>query len=257
MPNYLFIFDNFSWSDTLDIVLVFMIFYFIYMKVSKTKILPVLQTFMIILLITFLSNILGLTTIHYILQNVVSLMFIAALILFPIEIKRGLYKIGEALFQKFMYDTLDDSVINNILKSVSSMSRNKVGAIIIFTGNDNLVEISNTGIIMNAHVEKKLILTIFNKKSLLHDGAIIISHNRITAASCFIPQLSSSIDNQKNLGTRHLASLGLSEVSDALMVIVSEENGKISIARKSKLTYGVGLARLKMIIKGYYDVSSN
>lgn len=254
LSNYLFVFENFTLFNAIDVGIISLVFYIIFIKVSKTRIMPILQAFMVILFLTFLASIFGFNTTHYILQNMVSLMFLSAIILFPTEIKRGLYRIGHTFFQKYMFYEIDNVVIDNLVKSVETLSKGKVGAIIVLEGNDSLSEIIESGVSLNAQVEKKVILTVFDKKSLLHDGAMVISRNRIQATACFIPHLSSTIDKQKSYGSRHLAALGLSEDTDAYILVVSEQNGKVSIAYKGVLIMGIGRVRLRKMIESYFAI---
>lgn len=180
-------------------------------------------------------------------------MFVAAIILFPAELKRGLNRIGDTFFNHYMFARFDDEVIGRVLDAVKVLGRNKIGALIAFEGNDTLTEIVDSGVVLNAQVQRKLILSIFEKTSPLHDGAMVIANNRIKAASCFVPQLSTEIDKQKNYGSRHLAGLGLSEETDAFVIIVSEETGKISVAKDSSLINPVSLIRLNKLLEEYFN----
>ncbi len=240
------IIENFTFTQFIDIIIIFSLFYYIYKFIARTPVLPVLQGFIVILVITALSAIFELNTLNYILEKVVSLMLLAAIILFPAEIKKGLYRIGgKEFFQSF--SATEDKFIKEIILAVAEFKRNKTGALIIFKLNDSLQSVIDSGTILSTIITRNMLVSIFDKNNFLHDGAVIISGNKIEAAACYVRSLA-ELNNDK-LGTRHRAAVGLSEQTDALIVVVSEETGSISVVQDGGLKYGVSLPKLEKLLK--------
>ncbi len=250
MSKYLFLFESLKFSDFIDIAIVAGIVYLLYSQVAKTAALPVLQGFLIIIFITFLSGIFNLRTANYLLESVVSLMLLSVVILFPSEIRKALYRIsGMAAFQTAL--GLENTNINILLKTIAHFKREKIGALFVICRKDSLRNIIETGIELNAEIQERLLQAVFQKESPLHDGAVVILRNKIVAASCIIPSLSSNVGRERKLGTRHRSALSLSEQSDALILVVSEENGGVSVAYAGDLKYSIGKERLKKLLQKY------
>lgn len=243
LSKYSFLFNNFGVLQLLDIVILAIIIYYIYLFSAKTRALAILYSFAIILLLFFLSYILELMTLHQLLSYTISFMPIGILILFPEEIRKGLYQIARRLsFDTFSFKRqLQQS---EIIEAVKKLKKDKIGAIIALKGMQPLESIEETGIAVDSRFNWQLIYSISLKDSPLHDGAIIVKKNKIIAVSCFIPNLSSQ-KITRELGTRHRAGLGLSEISDSFVIITSEEKGLISIAYEGKLEYNISVAKLK------------
>ncbi len=238
-----------------DVLIVFAIFYNIYKFIAKTPVLPVLQGFIVILLITALSAIFELNTLNYILEKIVSLMLLAAIILFPAEIKKGLYRIGgKEIFQSFI--PTENKSIKEVLGAVAFFKKKKIGALIIIRRKDSLEHLVENGTKLTTPVSKNMLISIFNKKSYLHDGGVLISGNDIQAAACYVVSLTNKTFKDK-LGTRHRAALGLSEQSDALIIVVSEEKGSISLVKEEKMDYNISVNRLEKILKDNLKIKDN
>lgn len=206
---------------------------------------PAFVGLIIIFLVNILVNALGFTTIHFILRNLLDVGVLAVFIIFQPEIRKLLYNLGQNTnIERFFRSNQDDSVMEEVIDAVRQMSRVKTGALIVFAKNSSLTDIIESGETIDARVNRRLLLTIFLKDTPLHDGAVIIRNNRIVAASCYLP-----ISQKQNLspvfGTRHRAALGVSENHNVFVVIVSEENGRISVARNGTLSSGLSVQQLR------------
>lgn len=243
LSKYSFLFNNFGFLQFLDIVILAIVIYSIYLFAAKTRALAVLYSFAVILFLSFLTYVLELSTLHQILNYIISFMPIGIIVLFPEEIRKGLYQIAK----KLSFDVLSfKRKINEseMIEAIKKLKKNKLGMIIVLKGIQPLEGIEETGVTINSSFNWQLVLSIADKNSPLHDGAITVKKNKIIAASCFIPNLSSQ-KITRELGTRHRAGLGLSETSDSFVIISSEENGHISIAYEGKLEYNLSIAKLK------------
>ncbi|HHY24632.1 MAG TPA: TIGR00159 family protein, partial [Clostridiaceae bacterium] len=182
-----------------------------------------------------------LNTIAYILSKTVSILALAMVVLFQPELRRGLEQIGRSRFKDFFnLEDADDRVkttamIEDIVKACMELSRTFTGALIVVERQTKIGEIIKTGVQLEASITSELITNIFYPNTPLHDGAIVIRDNKIKAASCFLP-LTDNPNLSKELGTRHRAALGITEISDAIAIVVSEESGKISFALNGGLT---------------------
>ena len=226
-------FTKMQWSDYLDIALVAFLIY---------KLLPLIRTpstkriagaVAAILIIVWLADLANLYTISWILNQFLSVGFLAVIILFQPEIRRVLERLGSVRLRMLLGTNKPvqemDSVITQTVMACETMSREKVGALIVFAREARLEEYFKTGTRINGQVSEQLIRNIFFPKASLHDGAMIIRDGQIAAAGCVLP-LSDSNRLSADLGTRHRAGVGMSESSDAVVVIVSEETGTISVA---------------------------
>lgn len=225
----------------IDISIVSWVVYRLIILVKETRAWQLIKGLLLILIATEMSKILGLKTINYMLQNVLSVLAIGAIVLFQPELRRALEKIGRSTFKDiFSFDEENTrikvtAVIEEIVKACMDMSTKYTGALIVIERETKLGEIINTGTQLDSHVSSELISNIFVPDTPLHDGAIIIRDNKIKAAACFLP-LTDNPNLSKELGTRHRAALGITEVSDSIAIVVSEESGKISFALNGGLT---------------------
>jgi diadenylate cyclase len=243
IKDILFALQQIRITDIIDVLLVGILIYYLIISAAKTRALPVIQGFLIILAITLVVTFLKLQTMSAILKNVVSLGMIALIVLYPSEIRRALYKIGHATFWSDILK-IEKKVIEHITEAAQTLSQKKTGAIFVFERNDRLQVLIDSGILINADVEKSLIESIFNKKSPLHDGAIVIRNNKIISAGSYISNLSDSGALREGFGTRHRAALGLSEQCDAIVVAVSEERKQITMFNNGKIYYDLTAKRL-------------
>ena len=222
-----------QWSDYLDIFLVALLIYLLLPMIKTTGTIRVVRVVVALLLITALTEALKLYTIHFLLRQILQVGLLALVVLFQPELRRMLDHLGSMRFQKLFGIHRDEQVmvpvITQTVAACEAMSREKVGALIVFERESPMDEFMRTGTTLDAQVSEQLIRNIFFVKAPLHDGAMIVRDGRIAAAGCVLP-LSSSDRLSADLGTRHRAGVGMSEVSDAVVVIVSEETGAISVA---------------------------
>ena len=236
----------------LDItIVVFLLVYFI--KVAKkSRVWQLIKGIVLIIIITVLSNLLDLRLLYFILTSFMSYGVIALLIIFQPELRRAIEQLGSSTFSKlFGIDkSLRDKTKEDIYKVViaaEEMAKSKTGALIVFERDIKIQDIIETGIKLDAEISPQVLVNIFVPKTPLHDGAVVISNNKITAAACILP-LADDKDIARELGTRHRAAIGISKESDAIAVVVSEETGKISIAKDGTLIADVKEDALKRIL---------
>lgn len=241
-------------NDIIDILIVAYIFYKIFMFMKDTRAGQVLKGIVILLVATQLSEIFKLHTLNWILLNSLNIGVIATIIIFQPELRAGLEHIGRTKLNFFHKNNLNieeenfNKNIDEIVESLYSLSRQKIGALIIMERQTKIGEIINTGTILDADISRQLLINIFIPNTPLHDGAVVIRENKIKGAACFLP-LTESKDLSKELGTRHRAGVGVSEVSDCISLIVSEETGDVSIAKSGKLYRNISKDRMNSILK--------
>ena len=228
-----------QWQDVLDILLVTYLIYRVVLLVRSTSAMRIAKGFVAILVISALTQIGKLWTLNFLLGQILSIGLLALVILFQPELRRMMDHLGSSVsLKRFMtpekkMDEMD-MVISQTVKACEIMGRERVGALIVFARTHHLDEYFKTGTVIDSRVSEQIIRNIFFPKAALHDGAMIIRDGRIAAAGCVLP-LSDSNRLSADLGTRHRAGVGMSEVSDAVVVIVSEETGTISIALNGEL----------------------
>ena len=212
-----------------------------------------LKGFAVLLLFTLTARILKMDTIYWLTEKILGLGITALLVVFQPELRKGLEELGTKRF----FDNLGlldstretgglftDRTMNEIVKATFEMARARTGALIVIEQNYALTEYERTGISLDSLVSSQLLINIFEHNTPLHDGAVIIRGDRITSATCYLP-LSDNMELSKELGTRHRAGVGISEVTDSLTIIVSEETGKVSVAFGGKLDRGMDAEQLK------------
>ena len=237
----------------IDIIIVL----FLLMKVVKilkgSRAMQLIKGILFLIIITWLSSIFNLKILNYILTTIMTYGVILLIVLFQPELRRGLEQLGSSnkLTKYFGFDkdiiakTKED--IYKIVLAVVELSKNKIGALIVLERDIRLKEIISTGVNINSEISPQLLVNIFTPKTPLHDGAVIIKENKIAAAACMLP-LASDGDIAKELGTRHRAAIGMSKESDAIVIVVSEETGKISIAKEGTLIADLKEEALKKIL---------
>lgn len=228
----------------IDIVLVWFIVYQIYKLLAGTRAIQVITGLAIVLLSFAISKLLFLETLNWLINYIITYGVIVLIVIFQPEIRRVLGRIGQNTAFYNLIKHRQDASISELCNSIETLSRKKTGALIIIRRYDYLKLIIETGVKLDAEINAGLINSIFQKKSPLHDGAVVIENNRIIAANCFLP-LSDNKSISRNFGTRHRAALGLAEESDAFIIVVSEETGKISIAQNDKLKTDIKINQIK------------
>ena len=223
-----------QWQDVLDILLVTYLVYRVVLLVRSTSAMRIAKGFIAILVVSALTQIAKLWTLHFLLSQVLQVGLLALVILFQPELRRMMDHLGSSVsLRRFLEPEKElgemDMVISQTVKACEIMGREHVGALIVFARTHRLDEYFKTGTVIDSCVSEQIIRNIFFPKAALHDGAMIIRDGRIAAAGCVMP-LSDSHRLSADLGTRHRAGVGTSEASDAVVVIVSEETGTISVA---------------------------
>lgn len=241
------ILKNFTWLDFLDIILVAFLIYRIILLLRGTKMIRLLAGLAILLVCWLAARISGLTAFFKILDNLVGSIILIIVIIYQHEIRRALFAFGKRRPAKEQPEEVPQ-LIEELATAASAMSEKKVGALIVLEGEmdiDNFIEV---GTEIDAKVTCELITSIFLPYSPIHDGAVIIRNGKLTKAGCFLPLTRNPLVS-KALGTRHRAAIGLAERTDAVVIVVSEETGKISIAADGRMTYDVDVNSLRKTLK--------
>jgi len=248
---------SFEILDIIDIIIISFLFYNIILLIKDTPAVQLIKGIIILFIATFLADQLGLRTINWLFKGAMAMMVFAFPIIFQPEIRRGLLKMGRRGFSinsSFFHKEDDKKVeqlINGLVMVTPMLSTKHKGALIVLEREVGLKDILETGIILNSEFSPELLYSIFMTDSPLHDGAVIIRGNKIIGANCILP-LSERIDLKKSYGTRHRAALGLSEKTDSLIIVVSEETGGISVAIDAKITRPLEAQGLKKMLSHLY-----
>lgn len=245
-----------------DITVVAFVLYQLLLLIRKTRAEQVLKGVVFLFFIYFVTKGLRLNTIAWILENTINFGITAVVIVFHPEIRRALEQIGRGRFFERSLLLGDDkdrdvqNIVDGIADAVANMSKTRTGALIVVEKQTGINEIIETGVKIDARLTRELLENIFVPNTPLHDGAVVIRGNRIAAAGCFLP-LTENPNLSKQLGTRHRAALGITESSDALAIIVSEETGVISMAQNGKLTRYLDMDGLKNVLRSIYYKNTN
>jgi diadenylate cyclase len=223
-------------SEVLDIIIVSALIYYILAWIRRTRAWALLKGIVIVVLAALMAFVFDLATVMWAVQNALAMGLIALVILFQPELRKALEQLGREVGLSFTQDPnegMTHAALEELVTGVSQMAKKQTGALICIEKRATLDDIAGTGITLDAKITRQLILSIFENGNPLHDGAVIITNGRINAATCILPLTAEAVDHA--LGTRHRAALGLSEISDAIVVVVSEETGTISAASGGKL----------------------
>ncbi len=224
-------------SNAIDILLVWYVVYKLLMVIRGTKAVQLLKGIFVIIIVRAVSGLFGLSTLSWIMEQALTWGFLAVIIIFQPEVRRALEQLGRGrIFSRsaIQEDEEQRKIIEALLKSVRYMSKRRIGALISIEKETGMNDYIETGIPMQSVITSELLINIFIPNTPLHDGAVIIQKDQIAAAACYLP-LSENPFISKELGTRHRAALGISEVTDSLTIIVSEETGAISVTRNGDL----------------------
>lgn len=238
-----------------DIALVTIIVYYVYKLIRQTRAVQIFKGIAMLIGLLAVSEILDLTILKFLLSNFLTYGMILIIIVFQPELRSALERLGRKnITQFFDFDDKikDKQVVSEIVKAVELMSLKKIGALIVIEQSTKINDIVREGVDLSAKVSSELIQTIFNPRTPLHDGAIIIEGNQIKAAKCVLPLASENII-PKNVGTRHRAAVGISEVSDALVIVVSEETGTISFVEDGKMKRDLTGDKLTSVLLRSFD----
>lgn len=241
------IFIHFRWQDAVDILIVAAVIYWIILLIRGTRSLQMLIGLVLLILALLISQMGRLTTMHWILNNFLSSIILIIVVIFQYDIRRALSTMGKNPFFFGSSSLHGAPLVEEIIDAALNMSRRRIGALIVLEREAEVDKYVEVGVTIDSAVTKELISTIFLPPSPLHDGAILIQGGRLTAARCFLP-LTANPRVVKTLGARHRAALGLTEETDAVVIVVSEEKGVISLAIGGKLTRNLNASALRRVL---------
>ena len=241
-------------SDIIDILIVTVIIYFLLMMTRQTRASAVLKGLVVLLIATFVSDLLGLTALNWLLMSVVNNGAVVLVILFQPEIRKALEQLGRGAVRENSHAGEGEDqarIIDEIIQCMTDLSRRRVGALIVFEQKTCLKDVIETGTAVDARISAPLLENIFEPNTPLHDGAVVIRGTRVVAGACILT-LTEGRCISRELGTRHRAAIGISETTDAIVLIVSEETGIMSMARGGRLTRHLDTKSLREILEGIY-----
>lgn len=259
LSSWLSLLPRISLGNLLEIVIISFLVYEILFWIKNTRAWNLLKGLVVILIFVLFAAVLHLTTILWILENTTTIAVTALLVIFQPELRKALEQLGSRnlLSNLLSFDegkenqSFNDKTVNELVRATFEMSKVKTGALMVIERGSSLKEIERTGIEINGLVSSQLLINIFEHNTPLHDGAVVIRGNRITAATCYLP-LSDNMTISKDLGTRHRAAVGVSEVGDSVTIVVSEETGRVSVAEEGtliKVADGEGLRSILAAVK--------
>lgn len=244
-----------GWTDIVEILFIAFLVYEIMLWIKTTRAWALLKGIVVILVFLLIAEIFEMSTILWIANRLFTIAATVIVVVFQPELRKALEQLGKKTRFTNMFEQnrdqegrFSDKTINEIIKGCTEMAKVKTGALIVVEQSNNLSEFENTGIEVDGVVTSQLLINIFEHNTPLHDGAVIVRGNRVTYATCYLP-LSDNLTLSKELGTRHRAGVGISEVSDSLTIIVSEETGRISIAYEGKLNRNVDTDTLRRMFE--------
>lgn len=249
------------WTDVVEIIILTFLAYHILLWIKNTRAWALLKGVTVIAVFILIAAIFRMNTILWIVTNVFNIAAIAIVVMLQPELRKAMEELGQKKFfsSVILFDSgkseggrFSDRTINEIVKASVEMGKVKTGALIVIEQDQPLGEYERTGIDVDGIVSSQLLINIFEHNTPLHDGAVIVRGNRVVSATCYLP-LSDNMALSKELGTRHRAGVGISEVTDSLTVIVSEETGKISVAYNGQLERGLDAERLKVRLSDIQD----
>lgn len=256
--NLLFIFQRLNWVSVIDIFLVTIVFLVLLLFLRNTQAMVLLRGIIfLVIVISLLTAVLDLPAFSWLVDTTLPAMLLAIPVIFAPEIRRALERVGRAgnLIPPWGGPEQTQDIISAVVRSASRLSSRRHGALIVLQRLDTLEEYIETGIFLDAQVSPELLLQIFYPNTPLHDGAVIIIDNRVVAAGCVLPLSASGVLSQSServMGLRHRASLGISEVSDGVAIVVSEESGSISIATGGRMIHRLDAKRLEGVLRAIY-----
>jgi len=258
----IFLVQRVNWLTIIDLVLVSTIFYVLLVVLRETQARTLMRgVVFLVILISLLTTLVNLPAFSWLVSTVLPSLLVAIPVIFQPELRRGLERIGRAGSSTFtlrgsgMNFESVELMIKDVVKASSRLSAFKQGALIILQRGDDLYEYENTGVKIDANVSPELLLQIFYPNTPLHDGAAIIVEDRVTAAACIMPLSASGVLNsspERQMGLRHRAALGISETTDAIAVVVSEETGAISMAHRGRILRRISPDKLENVLIAFF-----
>jgi diadenylate cyclase len=244
-----------TFIDILDIVMVSYGIYRALLFIEGTRAFNLLKGLGIILIFLIVTKDMDFNTVSWILANALPTGFLALVVIFQPELRRVLEDIGRGgfLFEQFSADESVSDMVEEVCKAIENCSKKRIGAIIVFEQKIGLKDFINKSVILHSRITSELLNTIFMPFTPLHDGAVIIRGPYVEAASCFLPMTTNHNEIAKDLGSRHRAAIGITEITDALVLVVSEETGQIAKASNGKLTRDLSMDRVKKLVTGSFN----
>lgn len=260
MQEFLWVINNLRLTDVLDIIIVTLLFFFVSFLFRGTQAVALLRGMLVLVLgLLLIAGLFQLDALGWLLSNALTILAVAIPVIFQPELRRALEQIGRGgqVFNRQAPQDARTQIINQIVRAAQKLSDRRHGALIVLQRNSNLDEYIRTGVQIDGDVSAELLLTIFWPKTELHDGAVIIDNDgRLTVAAAVLPLTASRNLPDPNMGTRHRASLGISEVGDAICVVISEETGKIAITNGGRMVSRLDTERLKTILNAFYGAEN-
>lgn len=256
MAEWLEIFEGINLLDVMDILLVTLVFYGLLRLIQGTQAVQLLRGIIVVVFVAVIAtSLLPFTAFHWLVRNSLPALLVALPVVFQPELRRALERLGRAgvLFNVTTGEAGAIKVLNEVTRAAGLLSAKRYGALIVLEKGTGLQEYAETGVMLEADVSKELLLTIFFPGTALHDGAVIIRGSKILAAACVLP-LSSNPAAYKTLGTRHKAAIGITEQSDAIAVVISEETGTISVAYNGRMIRHLDEKRLRRVLQNVFKL---
>lgn len=238
-------FLEFGIKDFIEVLIITMVLFYLYRWIRGTFAIQAALGLVFVIIVNALVSALGLTTINFVLRGILDVGVLAVFIIFQPEIRKLLYRLGQNTnLDRFFVGSNSDTIVDEVIDAIRNMSHSKTGALIVFARSSSLQDLVDVGVRLDATLNSELLQTIFSKHTPLHDGAVIIRNDRIVAASCYLP-ISQNPNISSVFGTRHRAAVGITETNNVFVIVVSEETGRISIARNGSLTSGLTIQKLR------------
>lgn len=238
-------------TDIVEIIIISIMIYELLKWIQSTRAWQLLKGIIVILVFVSIAAIFKLNTILWIFEKALNLFLIAIVIVFQPELRKALEQLGRKKFMSFLFsdfsddnERFSDKTIDELVRATYEMAKVKTGALIVIEQDTNLAEYESTGIPLDSLISSQLIINIFEHNTPLHDGAVIMRGNRLVSATCYLP-LSDNMELSKDLGTRHRAAVGISEVTDSFTIVVSEETGSVSIALGGRIFRNIDGEKLR------------
>ena len=247
--------ERLSWPDMVDIFLVALLFFAIFYALRGTRAVPLLRGITALLItLALLSRIVRLQALSWLVAQVLPVILFALPVIFQPELRRALERLGRGSFLRRVQSNSNtaETMLNATAAAARYMAKRKTGALIVFERGTGLQEYVETGVALDAEITSELLTTIFDHHTVLHDGAVIIRDRRIAAAACVMP-LTSAFLSDRQLGLRHRAAIGITEESDAIALVVSEERGTISIAHNGRIIRDFEIERLEAVLSTFFN----
>lgn len=239
----------------IDILLVSVLFYFLFVLLRGSRAFHILLGLLVVAFLFLLSKWLDLVALGWLLDQFLTVTLIAIPVIFQQELRMGLEKLGKTKIFQIQSTEKIQYVMQSLLTTCEQLASKKTGALIVLRDEVSLAEYAETGVSMNSDISKELLLSIFKPRSPLHDGAVLIEAGKIRAAACILPPSFKNYGH--DFGTRHKAAIGLSEATDAQIIVISEEKGTISYARDGKMERDISIERLSRLLKQFFKPKKN